>query len=385
MFSQSMKYYLKSCPPKIYPKMSHYIDYLIIQRDQAIAQHPLSGYETSGIELLEKVLADADIPTIRTVSDPFDQYENMIGPIIGDLNQIFDPSYKGSIGFGSFVHNVKGQCAEYLIPSSPEDPYSTYPIGAGWDLWSTYKPLRMLNIDSHELSFQSYLDAITYKIDPPRFAVFSLDCAALIMQYVSYLGATVEQNRLSLPDYLHRYVVYPCLINDALSIWLLNQYGQMIRDPDQDTEVPKVDFAWVTATNARIGSSYSGALSDVRSLVGLVANGNVTPPCALSSLIMLDGTSVLSYYMSMTKSVTVSSLRQYLWAEYLRDELFLFLILDMASLYPSLPQFSKLVTYLKRDIALLTTSRFWNTIHNTALSAHVQGSLSRLSNILNGL
>ncbi len=385
MFFQSMSYYLKSCPPKIYPKLSHYIDYLTIQRNQAIAQHPLSGYETSGIELLEKVLADADIQTIRTVTDPFDQYENMISPIIGDLNQIFDPSYKGSIGFGSFVHNVKGQCSEYLIPSAPADPYAIYPIGSNWDVWSTYRPLRMLNIDSHELSFQSYLDAITYKIDPPRFAVFSLDCAALIMQYISYLEATVEQDRLSLPDYLHRFIVYPCLINDALSIWLINQYGQMIRDPDQDTDITKVDFAWVTATNARIGSSYSGALSDVRSLVSLVAKGNVTPPCALSSLIMLDSTSVLSTYLDIVKSVTVPSLRQYTWAEYLRDELYLFLILDIARLYPSLPQFSKMITYLKRDVALLTTSRFWNTIHNTSLSIHVQNSFFRLSDCLHSL
>lgn len=386
MFDQILAPYYTGKSPKILIKLQSYIktlDTQLVRYKTQFDQAP--GAETKSVELLERIVASADINTLLSMPDMFYQYTNGIFPILEELTGMFDPlANTGQVV--DFIATPRGRPREYILPVSSEAIFTDYPFDQDWSLWTNVRPLHILYMDSNELTFQAYDDKLHFLHEPPPLTLFSLDVSVMILMYLAYLKSKNitefgDDEKLELPKWIHRHIIFPTLLEESVTWWTLSQYKKCILEASPVIGTFQ-DYAWVSATYGRIGSQYPQAINDIDTLITQSQHGTTSPSQALASLILPNNTTVVSRYHMLKQYCQISELTQYRWATYLRDKLFLDLTLAFALMFPDFPETSHLLNYVEREINLFKMSHPWNRIHDTVLDDTVTDSISYQEQLL---
>lgn len=357
LFDSMLSVYFHAASPRALPKLHQAVLALttitdeMLQRNQAVA-----GSETQGMRVLEQILGNADLKTLRRIPDDFDRYLTYLLPIQEDLVRHLDPTVQACTTTGRFVVLGPGG-REYLFPFAAGDYLTCLPFNQPWEAWSTLRPLVIRHHDSPQLSLSAPYDRLVFPAAPPHHVVVSLDVILLVLQYAKYLDTHAPENRLLIEDYLHRYVLYPALIQDSATIWLLHRYTSAITAAAHDEPCP----SWPVQKDPLLGSfggQFSSALEDVWSAARTAKAQNLSPPRLLTSLLM-EQTSVSHQYRKLHRSLDIPPLRQYLWTQYLafwgwRD--LAFATLDLTRTTP-LSKATRIST--QRLYHLLRSTRFW--------------------------
>ena len=156
-------YLLTNVQPRVMPHFKTYIETLNTKRELLTERNiNAPGYESNIIVLLRKILADADIPALLRKTSDLDRYLDILIFTTPSLNNIFDAVTTGLTFSDMAIRRTTPRTEEFFIPVSCQDPLALLPFDRGWDYWQKVKPLRLVDIDSSELTFATYQDQIYF-------------------------------------------------------------------------------------------------------------------------------------------------------------------------------------------------------------------------------
>ena len=380
LFRGIESYLLKNSQKRLTPHLHQYIETLNIRRGIVENRYLNSpGYESNIVVLLRKILADADIPSLLKKPSDLDCYFDKLIYDLPSLNSIFDSVTTGLTFHDMVISRSSVHTEEFLIPVSCQDPVSLLPFDQGWDAWQNVKPIRLVDIDSLELTFHTYQDQIVFsKIHPTR-AVITIDIISLVLQYVNFLRTTDQE--LSQPEYIHRYVlVY--LLSDLQDIWLMNVYTKLLESPIHTKGLPSdfVSHVYGDRFYGYIGSELTSALRELNMLMSSCRDGNLTPAVLLASL-PLSSSPFPDYMTKLLETTSTSERRQDYWLEYLRDVRFLNILLRVYQLQPEFITTNNLRISLRRDLPLLYNSKFWNSARSSSIRSFIETDIKKYLDI----
>lgn len=377
MLFHGLDSFTRPMPGKILPKLNNYIDTVNTRRNIIISRHTKApGFESQGIRLLRKILADAYIDILLQKPDDYSRYIDVVRNIRDDLEDIFDPNSTGIQHRGVFVHQSMG-CEEFIFPIQRADLMGQLPMDQGWDAWSSVRAVRLLDADTQELSLHFTHDQLVFQKHYPTRAVIGIDVETLVLQYVHYCLEHPEIRRLPVPVYLHRYVMIG-LLEDLQVLWLRNRYHDVLTNPiyARSTRIDVNEHIYDNLYGY-IGTQYPAAMQEVFSLFKTCKRGSVTPEVVLSSLRTLTY-DIASYLKDLNTTAQVDDGRQTLWYEYLRDIRWVEFILDLYLLQPGFAQTINLIRLLKRDLPLAMNMRFWQNCKSAKVRAFIEADMTRL-------
>lgn len=360
MLDRVLMTYLRPDAPRIMPKLRQAMYAIDTYVEEIITRYiEIAGAETSGMFALEQILGDVDLRSLRKVPDDVDRYFNQLLPLQEDLIRHLDPSVQGVTHLASFISTTTPG-REYLLPVMATNYITMLPLNKPWEEWEKLRPLALLYSDNKNLSLDAKMDRLRYINTTPNHTVISLDAIMLIMQYAKYLDTHPPDQRLPIRDYLHRYVIYPALIKDSITVWMLQQYTNVITDAANSHD----KTIWTPLTTATMGSfgvQLPAALEELWNLTQVVKDQNLLPSRFLSSL-LLEKSHVTTAYGHLRKRIEFPQLRQYIWMQYIsmmswRNLVFATMDLTRKS---SFSKWTRIQT--QREYHLLRATRFWTTV-----------------------
>lgn len=375
MLFRAIDTYLPYASEKFLPRLHKYIKTINTRRKLVAERYAESeGLESNSIQLFKQIIGDSDIDSLIKMTNDSDRYINTLQYTAEGLDNLFDQTATGKTYGNMFVKYPAHKCREYLVPIRRLDYLSELPLEQDWVFWQDVRSVRLLDIDSYELSFNTYTDQIIFKYDLPSRAVIGIDTITMVLQYVKYcLTFNNTEEKLPLQLYLHRYILSG-ILNDLENLWLRNLYLNFVSTgnfSEKDNIVSDNTFYGF------IGSEYDQAILEIRNLFRNCANNNITAPVVLSSLYLSDK-SVVSYLKDILNRATINNSRQYHWLEFLRDLNWLKLIYKTYQLQNNTVYFKNLTKALRRDLPILMNSRFWNNCHDNDTRDFIETEMSTL-------
>lgn len=364
MFDNVLSAFKASPTFKVFPRIGYYVKTLERYKDFCTDRYFNSkGYEGMGVSLLENILSQSHIYSDLLVSsdDIFNLYATTINYIVPNLNHIIDPIQNRIVRKDDyFVKRLNNYKEEYFIPVSTKNIEKDYLFKSNWEFWSNVRCLRLMYNNTNALSFNIHTDKIIYNKNCPNINIFTIDIALLIVQYLVYLRTfDLNADTVDIAKYLHQYVVFPCLTNDPLHVWLVKIY-KLILINNLDIDYTKIDVLNEYVNYGKLGSGFRAFQNDVSILCDNLKSGNITPQTFFNSLIMDEqNTSGLKWFNDLHHEVNIENLSQYNHVEFLTwlDWITLtFLIIAMSPMSHN----NSYKTNIVKDINLLELKNFYN-------------------------
>ena len=373
MLFRALDTYLTNTTVRTMPHLNNYIGTLNTRRQMITSRFTNAvGYESHIVVLLRKILADADIPQLMKKASDLDCYLDVLMYTQKDLNQIFDATMTGVSYSNLLIAKNPKNTAEFLIPVQCSDPLQQLPFDQGWDAWETVSPIRLVDLDSRELTFNFYQDQIVFKSDFPTRAVITIDVVALVLQYINFLK--IDTTGMYQPEYLHHYVLVH-ILRDLEDLWLGNIYSQALLSTSPKKDM-NVDINEIMADNfyGYVGVELPTALKEIFQFIQLVRDGNLYPASFINGL-RTSNTTIDRYLVALLNTTTIADLRQYNWMEYLRDIRWLRILYDCYSLIPNYIGTTNLIRSLRRDMPIMYATRFWSNCHDPKTRQYIEDDM----------
>ena len=367
--------------PKIITRLENYLSTLRVRQLQMISRAiGMPGTNSGGARVMVQILGDADVKWLNNGwSNDMDRLQFGLLDKLTGLERLFTPYISGQSLTALFVDRTH-RCAEFFVPVRMRNPVTGYPQTGRWQEWQMYRPFHVVDIDSDELTFETHADRIRFVRNPPTRLVYTLDVAGLILQYACY-RRTYNPNQpemLSIGDYLHRYVITEALVDDLTSLWLLQRYLTVMRNPDDAVALSGViEDSSRHGVYGSIGQTLPAALESVRDVVLDTRSGSVLPATLLASL-KLGTFNLPTVYQQLCTHSDVSDLRHERWVSFLRNYRWIEIVLALYLLNPTTSTMRNLGVALRRDIPLLISTRFWESIRHQPTRLWVEQRIRRM-------
>jgi hypothetical protein len=381
MLDRMLRVYLHpDSSPRILPKLHQAMGTLSTYVEQILERHAnIAGAETRGLRLLEQILSDADLAAIRRYKDDFDRYLNILLPQQEDSVRQFDPAIQGITHFGDFT-KTDPHGREYLLPIAQTDYIRSILVNGDWEAWAKIRPLHLLYSDSSDLSLNAYLDMLRYPKHPPFHVVVGIDATLLILQYAKYLDTHGLDDRKPIQDYLHKFVLYPALVEDSVVTWLVNQYTNILQLAADGLEMPSFEPI-LTPMMGSFGSQFPAAIEEVWNLIQDAKNANISPTRLLTSL-QLRNTSLSYCFQQLRQKIELPHLRQYMWMQYLATLGWRNLVFATIALTKTHPITKSAMIWIKRDLHLLQATKFWAQVSDPITKHYIENDIAEKLDIL---
>ena len=370
--------------PRSTIKLDNYIDNLKTYRDGVLMrQDNILGAQQDGFDLFRKILADANVDLMQSITSDVDRYANYIRPILDELERIFDPVMRGLLSRSIFLDQTNRDAQEYIFPVHTISDLRHLPLDQGWEQWQHYRPFRMIYTDSRELSLNIHSGGIVFKEDPPTMAVFTINVPALVLQYARYRTDVPEDEQLAIESYLNKYVFKNGLLTDLIDNWLQLTFLNILQYPDiDDLDRSVVNASLSNNIYGYVGAQYVGGMLDIRDLVADTQNARIKPDRLLGSMKLLNE-SVAAKYHARNIHTQVLDVRQYEWVMFIRDYLPLQLLIHA---YATVPNISDSVSFgrrAQRDLNLIARTRFWTNATDTDTRDLIEMHFDALHQLVN--
>lgn len=377
-------------PPRLFPKINMYISYLtreilsMLNRYQYKAVQP-----TPGIMTLVQVLTSLPLDKLAQEKDQYKRFLILEENSIENAGRMLDAAYDHESGMKpNFCGIANHPCPlQYILPTTCKDPLVDMPMGREWQAWKAMRPFRIGAVETNQISFHAYLDVLLYQQKAPTFCVYTLNIPMLALMYSVYLDSINHDVKDdTLIQFLHTYVVYPALLSDNVNLWLLGRYLFSLKQQlGINLHIPTGKFEdaiWEQANNGRIGSEYPLFMDEVQKLTSLLITRNIYPEVYLSSCLLENNVSVLSYFKNYQEMNEVPNLRQYNWIEYLRDSDWIEFFTLVLSYNKQWTQYGYFKSYLNRCLRLFQESHSWNECENEYIRNYIQYHIQTLLSII---
>jgi hypothetical protein len=351
MISVNFTKYLKPVPSRYLPRVNLFVDYLGLKIKDGISRASYTSVNSYGARLLIEITKTVDLSEVLSMKDPSDYLLS----ITKDLEKFIDVR-TGKHTTKSLFVNTKQNCFELITPSRRRNPLQEIPLEKDYNHpeWSKIRPLRIIDMSACDLTYKVYNGRLDYYSRGPTYVVYSLDCFALVVKFLSYYKSTKHTNDLDqlLLDFLHNEIIVPTLLSDSVALWLRNVYKQqLITSSRLESSTATI---WDNVNIDTLGTDFSGAMVDIQHLKNDLRNENISTLTVLSSLIMSpDGSSFTDYYLDICETSMLPDQQPYVWVECLKHLAWAEFILLVSSYTPSLPDSVSFKKNLLRDI------RFW--------------------------
>ena len=363
MFDSLISAFNSTSTFKLYPRLTYYVKTLIRNSDIATDRYEHShGYENAGMTLLEKLLSDSHIYSdlLPMNESLFDLYGETINYIVPSLNHIIDPVQNRIIRTQDyFIKKLTTYKEEYFIPVSTANVEKDYLFNEDWGFWSNVRCLRLMHNNTHTLSFNINTDRVIYTRDCPSISVFTVDVALLILQYLVYLRTfKYNADTVDIVSYLHRYVIFPCLSSDLVSVWLIKIYKAILLD-QLDINYKEVDVTDKYVSLNKLGTGFIAFSQDVTDLCNLLKSGNITPQTLFNSLYMTEKESASKRFKYLHHEVNIENLSQYNHLEFLSYMDWFTILVAILEKSP-MSYNNSYKTNLLKDLNILELKKFYN-------------------------
>lgn len=380
MLFRSLETYLNTNTAiRVLPHLNNYIDFLNIRRSMIQNRFlPYPGHESKFVALLRNILENSDINKLLSKDSDLDCYLDILQYTKKDLNQLFDSTMNGTKYSRMLIAPHSGKTSEYFIPVECEDVFSQLPLDQSWNNWSQVRPIRIVDVDTDELSFNTYLDLLVYKRDYPTRCVVTIDVVALVLQYINFIKTDVSG--ISQQEYLHQYVL-PGLLEDLENLWLCRLYTTLV-----NTTMDNINF---NLSNF-IGDNFYGytgtelplTIQELMSFIQKIKDGVVKPDVGVNSFRTSEGT-IYNYLVDLRQHTSIANLRQYDWMTYLRDIRWMKLLYSTYSLNKNFVGYNNLYRSLRRDLPILYNMKFWTNSHDTSIQDYIKDDIEKLLTEMN--
>lgn len=381
MFDHSLAYHLTpGSSPRALTKLHAYLGALNVRENILRQRYGITeGRESRAIQLLRFLLAQVDIDALIAIPTDIDRFLRVVAFQKESIARIIDSVQNGVVRHNTFIVSSK-KCAEHVIPVSCSDYLTDLPHGKGWTEWQKVRPVRLMSVDTVEMSFQLQGDALKYSQSPPTIAVVTIDPVALILQYVCFRSEyPQEKDRTTTVTYLHRHVVVPALLEGQLDTALKSLYLGIASEVLVSADVQKQISSATTVANGygRSMSQLFGAVADIEMLLRDHASGTISTRNALTSLPLFQG-NVVSNYVLSRRTQEIPGGRQYLWAEYLRDMFWIELSVLFLLRSGNHAERDAFMRVVRQDISLLRMTSFWESIRDPGTKTFVSDAFRRI-------
>ena len=305
---------------KYLPDWNRYIDSLLaLARPIQYSHFNSYGSSTKGNNLLSMILAMLDLPYIDRHKDDTYLYSNYVRFIENDLDAIFSKFSTGRTYFNMFITKNSLNTQEYLLPVNHGDYIRILPFNSHFNDWTKLRALRLIDHNSNEYTVSLVTDTITFKYNPPTYAVFTIDPIILVFQYKHFLYdlTLLPENRNTL-YFIHKYVINP-IFTDLIDIWLLRKINTIF---SLQTDIQYGDFSNILEkydiSKGNISPGYKAAAQDIFFEKIKLIHGSTKPNDFLFSKTLSYG-SINDRIRLLTEDTLIPDLHQYMHFIYLRD------------------------------------------------------------------
>jgi hypothetical protein len=280
-----------------------------------------------------------------------------------------------------FLKSPRGT-VELMIPARSSNPLGDCPalsLPYSDASWHRLKPLRMVDIDRCDLRFQIQNDQVLYQKNAPRFALYTLDCYALLLKYSAYCRVTgspsdVMAHRIK---FLHQAVILPALVDDQIALWFRNLYTDVFLYGTPINQYLQSD--WDGQYSNLLGADFYHMVTELYALKDDVVKDVISPQTVLSSLTMgFGGLSFSEYYLQLMLTTQIPEDQNVTWLECVKQLRWLELIVILLSLEGNTPESLTTRRALLRMFRLWQMMKPWQELstasyYRTLLQMRVEG------------
>lgn len=265
-----------------------------------------NGYYTPGFSMLANAM-------VRGFTDEFKQADNDVDRLFGSLElqrisitRSFDSSAGGGLPHKRYFTSTK-ICKEFIFSVSPRNLRTDYPLDKGADGWRHYRPFRLIDIDSPDYTLHITAGLLHHSRNLPRFAIFTFDPVAAILQYTALKG------EVSLKQYIHQYLIMPAFTVDNLRLWLLGNYAEWFSARTRSYN----DIPMITSDYGRIPLMLDSAMSDIAGIIDSSTISHIGVNRLLSALPLPIATNIPRYATMLYERSSLDNVSEYDWGTFM--------------------------------------------------------------------
>jgi hypothetical protein len=366
MIGQSFTRYLKERPPRYLPKLQLFVEFLKLKVEEGISRSSYINNNSYGLRLLSEIIKATDLSTLLIPNDPYNRLGYNLFDITRDLEKYIDVRNGKHTTKSLFVQS-KNRCFELITPARRNNPLLDIPFDKDYNdpKWSTIRPLRIVDMSPCDLTFKVYNDQLDYYSRGPNYAVYSLDCFALVSKFVAYYKLKpMSDLDQCISNFLHYEIIVPTLLNDSVSLWLRNVYRQQfVTDSKLESMTSTI---WDNVDIDTLGTEFSAAMIDVINLKRNLSSENIDPLTVLSSLpLSVTKQSSISYYNELYSTTLTPNQLPYVWVESLKNLAWFEFVILLMSFTPNIPEVVSAKRFIIRDVKLAIMCRPWSQINSS--------------------
>lgn len=323
---------------------------------------------SESINFVTSLLTTIHTPSALT-DDMFDVYMDTILDASPTVKRKFDIVMAGKATKTNTF--IKGNTTEEIYIPTKGIVGKLANIADGWDVWKDIAPIKLVAVDSQELTLEWY-HQITYTKDIPTYAVFAIDVNALLTKYIIYLrhnGIGLENPKIY--EFINREII-PFMYYDVLETWISNFILDTINGINLDKKVT-IDII--------SDSDYKTAIDDVNDLYDRLIRGNLKIGDFFKTY-FYDGKSILNMITTYDSIYDEPNSRRYFGYTLLK-------MADITDMFVNIIKNTKkrglLTTYIRKlkfDYTILSRSRWETHMPNQTVIARVRKTLDNIKEVI---
>ena len=356
--------YLKPSPPRHMSRVVQLTNYLGSKIEEGTRRASFTNPDTNGVRLLRQILEICDLDTLLALSVKPGRLGEYLLSMTYELEKVIDVRIGKNTSQSLFI-NGKTRCYELVTPSRRKNPLSEIPLGSKYDSgdWDKIRPLRIWDMGVSNLTFRFNDGRLDYNHHCPSYAIYSLDCFALVAKFIAYYKSQTKNIDLDsvMVNYIYSEIIVPSLLSDSVSIWLRNIYRQQFLS---DTKLESHNSTlWDNTNIVALGTEFNNAMYDINHLKVDLRKEVITYSEVLSSLPLTgDGQHFISYYKELYNTTQLSDQQPYIWVEFIKNVSWFEFVLLVSSFSPSIPNVTSFQRDLIREVRFAIMMKPWNEV-----------------------
>lgn len=332
-----------------------------------IKSNNYNGYTTNGYVLLYNTIVRGMSSGLSKCNSDKDRLYGYLESQRRSLSDSFDSSATGGIS-SSRLFIASRSCREYIFSVEPRDPDIDYPLDKGKEAWKHYRALRYVDSDCDDFTLYITGGLLHPHKANPRFAIFTFDPIAAILQY------NALKDDMSLPDYIHRYLIMPALTLDNIRLWLMGVYSQwFISRSRRYTDIPMVTSSYI-----HIPLMLDNALKDVADLLDSARSNSVNVNSILTSLSLPRNSNIPRYATTLYQRSSVSDIVEYDWGTFMIYRRMIDIAIRAMAATIRHPNTIRHVQAMRRAVMLLSRNHILSGILDRYTRQFVKTSITNL-------
>ena len=265
------------------------------------------------IALMKFIVSYIDLNYLLTDRSIYDKYAQYIAGAADGLKAVYDP-VSGSKKISCFTKKVGStKVPEFCLNVEVDNPLSNLPLTAGWEVWKSMRPIRIVDYDSLELPYNLIAGQLWFKTLQPTRVVSSIDFTIFtikLMKYMEYYKLT--PNTLDALKFVYLEVFYQWY-EDIVDIWLLNFITTAAMHKYMSVDQLEIN-AQVSGVPNLLQMKYV-----VTNEMDRVKTGTTLFEQFMATPWFTHGKSMVDLVTTRTKDLSVPDLRQYKYLQFMSE------------------------------------------------------------------